>query len=336
MTILAAFMLANISVSFANTDEDFHYTVKKNDTIWGICKTYVDDSLCWKKLTAYNELKNPKYLPPNSIVRIPKRWLNTHPATALVIAVVGEVTVSRKGAQEQRELRVGDTLSQEDTVQSLNGRAMIEFADESRLLLKANSTIRMSTLQFYEPTQLVNTRVELIKGRVRAQVEKVTNARSRYEIETPAAVAAVRGTEFRVGSDLDSEGNSLMRTELLTGALLVSADLNAQKLTAGQGVMAIEGKGVSEPVTLLSPPVMIINGARSFKLPYDLKWNTLDKAVSYKITLVKNGEELWERSIETPKFSLQNLNSGKFEVLIRGVDKQGFEGKNRRVNLNLP
>lgn len=336
MAILGVFLFANLSASFANADEDFHYTVKKNDTIWGICEAYVDDSLCWKKLTAYNELKNPKYLPPRSIVRIPKSWLNTHPTTALVIAVEGEVTVSRKGLQEQSSLLVGDKLSQEDIVQSLNGRAMIEFADESRLLLKANSIIRMSTLQFYDPTQLVNTRVELIKGRVRAQVEKVTNARSRYEIETPAAVAAVRGTEFRVGSDLDSEGNSLMRTELLTGALLVSSDLNRQDLSAGEGVMAIEGKGVSEPIKLLSPPVMIINGARSFQRPYDLKWNNLDKAVSYKITLVQNGEELWEISTETPQFSLQNLNSGKFEVLIRGVDKQGFEGKNRRVNLNLP
>lgn len=333
---LSALLLLNMTFSFANLEEDLLYSVKKNDTIWGICKSYVNDPLCWKKLTAYNALENPKYLPPNSIIRIPKSWLNTHPSTALVIAVEGNVLVMRKGSKEAAELRVGDQLKQEDLVSALNGTAMIKFADESRLLLKSNSTIRMSTLQFYDPTQLVNTRVELLKGRVKAQVEKVTNANSRYEIETPAAVAAVRGTEFRVGSDVDANGKSLMRTELLTGALLVSSSSNAQSLNAGEAVMAVEGKGVSKPVKLLPRPVMKVNGARSFQLPYDLKWEPLNKAVSYKVTLTQNGQELFERSTTETKVSLQGVGSGKFEILVRGIDKQGFEGRNRRVNVNLP
>jgi hypothetical protein len=95
-------------------------------------------------------------------------------------------------------LEVGDLLNQEDVVKSQGGSAMIEFADNSRLLLKENSTIRMASLKLYEETQLVNTRVELLKGRVKAQVEKLSNKDSRYEISTPAAVAAVRGTEFKV------------------------------------------------------------------------------------------------------------------------------------------
>ena len=334
--IFTALLFLQINFSVANLDEDFLYSVKKNDTVWGICKSYVNDPLCWKKLTAYNALENPKYLPPKSIIRIPMSWLNSHPTTALVIAVEGKVLVMRQGAQQSTDLRVGDQLKQEDSVSALNGTAMIKFADESRLLLKSNSTIRMSTLQFYDPTQLVNTRVELLKGRVRAQVEKVTNADSRYEIETPAAVAAVRGTEFRVGSDVDAKGKALMRTELLTGALLVSSSSNAQGLSAGEAVMAVEGKGVSEPVKLLPPPGMIINGARSFQLPYKLKWQPLDKAVSYKVNLVQNGQELFERSTKETHISLQGLASGKFEILIRGIDKQGFEGRNRQVKINIP
>lgn len=336
---LCAVLLFNISTSFAypnGLDDDFLYTVKQKDTIWGICKSYVDDPLCWKKLIAYNELKSSKYLPPKTIIRIPKAWLNTHPTTALVIAVEGNVLVTRKGNTESTTLVVGNLLNQEDTVSALNGSAMIKFADESRLLLKANSIIRMSTLKFYDPTQLVNTRIELLKGRVRAEVEKVINANSRYEIETPAAVAAVRGTEFRVGNDLDAEGNALMRAELLTGALQVASDKNSQSLSAGEAVMAIEGKGVSEPVKLLPPPLMTINGARSFQLPYDLKWKNLDKAVSYKIALIRDGQELWEKTTNETKISLQGLDSGKFEILIRGVDKQGFEGRNRLVKVNLP
>ena len=147
--ILGALLLLNSIFSFAEIDStDLNYIVKKNDTVWGICKTYVSDPLCWKKLVEYNQLKNPKYLPPRSVIRIPKSWLIDHPTTALVIAVEGQVSVTHKGMTEKKILVVGDLLSQQDIVQALNGTAMIQFADQSRLLLKANSTIRMETMQF--------------------------------------------------------------------------------------------------------------------------------------------------------------------------------------------
>lgn len=339
--VFCAFLVINTTavvadLDLANSENNLRYVVKKHDTIWAICKTYVDDPLCWKKLVKYNDLANPKYLPPDSIISIPQQWLKTQPTTALVIAVEGEVSRTRNGEDKRYLLNVGDILNQQDTVQAVNGSAMIKFADQSRLLLKANSSIRMKTLQYNDITQLVSTRVELLKGRVKASVEKVTNDVSRYEIETPAAVAAVRGTEFRVASDLDENGQSLMRTELLTGALLVFSDNNAQALSAGEAVMALEGKGVAEPVKLLPRPEMIVTGARSFQLPYRVRWKPINKAQSYKITLLQAGNQLREESTQDTYFDVKNMASGNFELLIRGVDQQGFEGRNRLLKINLP
>jgi hypothetical protein len=334
---LCALLVFNTSFALAGSEsDDLSYTVKRNDTVWAICKTYVSDPLCWKKLVEYNQIKNPKLLPPKSIIRIPKVWLNNHPTTALVIAVEGQVSVARKGNQEQKNLVVGDLLRQEDVVQALNGTAMIKFADESRLLLKANSTIRMASLQFYDPGQLVNTRVELLKGRVKALVEKITNKNSRYEIATPAAIAAVRGTEFRVANEKNSNGNTVMRTELLTGALAVISDQNNKNIIPGQAVMAVEGEGVFEPVDLLSRPLLEINGARSFQLPYNLQWKAIEGAVSYKLILLSDSNQLWEKSTKDLQFTLQNLAPGRFELLIRGVDSQGFEGRDRRLKIHFP
>jgi hypothetical protein len=334
---LCALLLLNTSFTLAGSESvDLSYTVKKNDTVWAVCKTYVSDPMCWKKLVEYNQIKNPKYLPPKSIIRIPKAWLKNNSTTALVIAVEGQVNVAREGNQEQKSLVVGDLLSQEDVVQALNGTAMIKFADESRLLLKANSTIRMASLQFYDTSQLVNTRVELLKGRVKALVEKISNKSSRYEISTPAAVAAVRGTEFRVANEKDVNGNTVMRTELLTGALAIISDKNNKNIIPGQAVMAVEGKGVFEPVNLLSRPLLEINGPLSFQLPYDLQWKPLEGAVSYKVILITDSNQLWEESTKDPQFTLQNLDPGRFELLIRGVDSQGFEGRDRRLKINFP
>jgi hypothetical protein len=334
---MTVFLFFTSSLIFAqSTKDDLLYTVKKNDTVWGVCKTYVSDPLCWMKLVEYNQLKNPKYLPPNSIIRIPKAWLIDHPTTALVIAVEGEVNVLRQGAPKEEILKVGDQLSQQDVVKALNGTAMIKFADDSRLLLKANSIIRMASLQFYDPSQLVNTRVELLKGRVKAQVEKVTNKNSRYEISTPAAVAAVRGTEFRVAHVKAKEGHVVMRTELLTGDLLVSSGTNQQAITAGQAVMAIEGQGVMEPVRLLPRPLMTLNESKQLSLPLEIQWHAVIDAESYKVSLITDTNQVWEKETESPSFLLQDLNSGRYELLIRGVDSQGFEGRNRRLSINLP
>lgn len=335
---LGLFALFHVSFSFAveeSPGQELLYTVKKNDTVWGICKTYVSDPLCWQKLVQYNQLKNPKYLPPKSIIRIPKSWLIDHPTTALVIAVEGKVLVVRDSANSETVLAVGDLLNQQDVVKALDGSAMIKFADDSRLLLKSNSTIRMASLQFYDPSQLVNTRIELLKGRVKAQVKKISNQNSSYQISTPAAVAAVRGTEFRVGHAQEHDGAPVvMRTELLTGALDVSADTTQQSIIAGQAVMAIEGKGVFEPVTLLSRPLMALNKQQDFNLPFTFDWQNLPSAVSYKVTLMEKDVQIWEVETSKATILIDDIPFGEYQILIRGIDSQGFEGRNRQLNLN--
>lgn len=336
-TSIIALLYFSSQLSFSEPSEEFLYTVKKTDTVWGICKAYVHDPLCWKKLVVYNQLDNPKYLPPKSIIRIPKAWLIDHSTTALVIAVEGDVLVVHNETKLEERLNVGDKLSQQDIVKSMNGTAMIQFADDSRLLLKANSSIRMASLQFYDASQLVNTRVELLKGRVKAQVEKLTNKNSQYQISTPAAVAAVRGTEFRVARSESKLGNSVeMRTELLTGALEVASDLNKQNIVSGQGVLAIEGKGVGQPVRLLARPLMALNESQKIILPLNLKWKIIDKAASYKVTLMTLESQVWEKTTSEPEVMIEDIGSGRYKLLIRGIDEQGFEGRNRRLDLVIP
>jgi hypothetical protein len=319
-----------------SSEEDMLYIVKKKDTVWGICKTYVADPLCWMKLVEYNQLKNPKYLPPKSIIKIPRGWLIDHPTTALVIAVEGDVLLERKDSHKEEPLKIGDLLSQQDIVKSMNGTAMIKFADNSRLLLKENSIIRMDTLQFYDPTRLINTRVELLKGRVKSEVEKLSNQNSHYEILTPAAVAAVRGTEFRVSRSENPETQAVeMRTELLTGALEVGSDINQQQITSGQGVLATEGVGVSEPINLLPRPLMSLNESQSIALPLLLKWKKIERAQLYKVTLISKNAQVWEETTEKSEFLIEDINPGQYQLLIRGVDSQGFEGRDRRLNIEF-
>ncbi len=58
----------------------------------------------------------------------------------------------------------------------------------------------MDSLGSFDASGMVDTSVRLKKGRVENRVAP-QKPDSRYRIITPAAVAAVRGTEFRVGGD---------------------------------------------------------------------------------------------------------------------------------------
>ena len=329
-------LVASYSTAESLGVDDLQYSVKKNDTIWGICKNYVADPLCWKKLVKYNKLKNPKYLPPKSIIKIPRSWLIDQSATALVIAVEGDVSVSRDGSLKAKQLEIGILLNQEDVITSQDGTAMIKFADDSRLLLKTNSMIRMASLQFSNQTQIIDTRIELLRGRVKAQVEKLRSVNSHYEIMTPAAIVAVRGTEFRVSSVKNTITGAIeMRTELLSGALLVKSETNQQNIVAGQAVLAIEKEGVSETIELLPRPLMALNERKSITFPLLLDWKNLEKAVSYKVTLMKKEEQVWEKTIQESELLINDIDSGPHQLLIRGIDGQGFEGRNRYLNIEL-
>lgn len=337
LSTTATHLMAAPAIVNAESDEVLVYTVKKNDTVWGICKKYVSDPLCWKKLVEYNQLKNPKYLPPNSTLRIPRGWLIDQSTTALVIAVEGDVSVNRSGSIENEQLEIGNLLNQQDVITSQEGTAMIKFADDSRLLLKNNSIIKMANLEFSNSTQLIDTRIELLRGRVKAQVEKLRHEDSHYEIMTPAAIVAVRGTEFRVESAVNKKTGAVeMRTELLTGALSVISDNNQQDIVSGQAVLAIEKEGVSDSIDLLPRPLMTLNERQSMTFPLLLDWHNLEKAASYKVTLMRGEEQIWEKATEDSQLVIEDIDFGKFQLLIRGIDALGFEGQNRYLNIELP
>lgn len=335
-TLLVSILLVSSAFSLAeNAADDWRYEVKENDTIWDICKNYVADSQCWRRLVKYNQIKTPKYIPPGSIVRIPKAWLKESIAQALVISVEGDVIVSRDGADGEKRLTVGDKLNQEDTVTAKNGSAMIEFADQSRLLLKPNSAVRMKGLRYYQRGGIANTQIELLKGRVRASVEKLKGLESRFDISTPAAVAAVRGTEFRVGfTPSDNNQKAAMITELLEGKVNVANDIGKQQLLAGQAVRAVEGEAVAEPVRLLPRPRLDLKSQQEVSLPYQVQWYDIQGAEHYKVTLTRNGSIVWEMKTEVPEFQVDVGDDGVYELLISAVDRNGFEGKGRRLRIS--
>jgi hypothetical protein len=122
-----------------------------------------------------------------------------------VSSVSGDVQVLRSGSTESvkatngMELAVGDTITT-----GSNGSAKLTFFDGSVMEIKANSEILVNELS---TASTGSTSVSLMEqvGSTINRIGKLVDSSSKYEVETPAAVAVVRGTTFDLVVEEDGE-----------------------------------------------------------------------------------------------------------------------------------
>lgn len=313
---------------------DWIYTIRPKDSLWALCRTYSKEPDCWLKLVKYNELKNPKDIPPGTRIRIPQVWLKDTTATAEAIAVDGTVHKLEVQTQQRSLLQVGDVLSQNDEVSSQeDGSATLQFVDGSKLFLKSNSLIHLEALSYNDANRVSNTRVRLDRGRLRNLIEQQRNANSSYEVATPAAVAAVRGTDFRVAMTNDSP--PAMLTEVTEGLVSVANGQQEFLLEKGFAIRAVAGESMQPPVNMLKRPAVQQNEQTYLTFPHTFNWLPLEKAVAYRVSIFQGNRQIQETQVTTPSITLGDLDGGQYELLVRGIDAQGFEGRDRRFLLTI-
>lgn len=313
--------------------EEWVYTFRPGDTLWELCTKYVSAKNCWGKVAQRNKIENPRQIPPGSKLYLPIAWLKVLPGQAKAVSVEGEPIVIREG-KENSIIAKGDVFSMGDQLESRSGNFLLEFADGSQLLVKPGSELTFDTLTLYGESGMVDTRVRLNRGRVRAKVSPAKGSGSRYEISTPSAVAAVRGTEFRVVSVDGSDAS--MRAEVLEGNVQVGNDLGALQVAEGFAVKTQKGQSVEAPVKLLLPPELTVDVEEVVNtFPLELRWRELDAAAHYRIEVFSIEDEslrlLLDEETENSTFDIGLLEKGQYSVNIRGVDGNGFEGKDRVI-----
>lgn len=169
-----------------------------------------------------------------------QRWLE-------VLRVRGSVTYHN---QQKRPAQVGDRLQQP-------GEGIITGARSSSIL---NIDTAIGTINIAENTHLLlkslsvtpnDGRITLLtvtKGLARLRVRPFNNPESYIEIQTPAGVAGVRGTEFGVG--VDPSGKTNIAT--IDGTVEAIAQGQTVRVEKGFGSIIIPG----EPPT---PPLVFTN-----------------------------------------------------------------------------
>lgn len=113
-----------------------------------------------------------------------------------ISSVTGTVQVLKNGstnpvnATNGMELAVGDTITTGN-----NGSAKLTFFDGSVMEIKANSKIVVNELSTASTGSTAVSLNEVVGSTIN-RIGKLVDSASKYEVDTPAAVAVVRGTVF--------------------------------------------------------------------------------------------------------------------------------------------
>ncbi len=314
-------------------EEYWEYTFRPGDTIWSIAKQYTTTVDNWDEIQRINDIRQgpDRKIRPGTRIIIPISMLKQQPAPAVVIALSGDVSLLRANG-ETAKVKLGDKLYSGDRVVTANQQGLrLQFADKSELQVLADTEVVLDKLSHHKETGMVDTRVRLNSGGINTRVEK-QQPDSRYEIRTPAAITAVRGTAFRMSTD-----GQVSKTEVTGGVVVVSAGESEVTLQDGYGIVAVKGQPLPEPVKLLTAPEVSVTPVTG-QTGVTLSWSVLQSAKFYRYQLAsdENFDQLvLDSTTADNSLVLDQLQPGHYFLQIRGVDESELEGLNSVVDFEI-
>ncbi len=315
--------------------QDWIYTVVPGDNLWNFSEKHLDTVLRFDQLRKMNNIENPRRMPPGSKIRVPLKWVKSNPVPATLEAIRGKAQIFRAdGTVEDLGLKdltgspllihLGDRIKT-----SADTTIAIKFADSTILTLHSNSQIRFDHLSAHGTTGMVDSRLHLIDGRMDTRVTPAIGPGSRFEIHTPSAISAVRGTEYRAAVSEKDKASSI---EVLLGKVAVKGAEKQRLITAGFGTRVARGKQPIAPRELLKAPQLADIPERIRIIGWTLTWENLEKASGYRVEVSDQDNFntiLWQKKTKYAKVGLPDLLDGQYYVRVRGIDELGLEGKQK-------
>ncbi len=306
--------------------QDWVYTVQEGDNLWKIGKRNLKSMRYWRQLVNLNRIEDPFHLQPGSTIHIPLDWLNKGASAARLTAVSGEAIVIRNNSDARVKAAVGMFLWRNDSIQTASqSNVTLNFADGSEVLVQAEAEMVIGKLMRYGTTGMAETNLLLESGRTHNKVIPASGPGSRFEINTPSAIAAVRGTEYRIGSNPD--GSS--RTEVLAGAVRLDSSGETDRLEKGYGAVTFLDKKPLPQIKLLPPPDLSRQPKKIIRVPFPITIQPIPGARHYRLQIAADKSFrslLLDKTFPGTNLWGPDLGNGIYFLRINGIDENGLEG----------
>jgi hypothetical protein len=302
------------------------YRARSGDNLYTLAQRHLIRVNDFVKVQRINHIADPYRIPVGRSIKIPRQLLRYTRLVAKIVAYRGNVHVrSRNGL---RPASIGGTVHEGDLiVTSADAFVSLGLPDDSIISLPSQSQVTIKRLRKISLTGAVEKLFAVEQGRVRAVVTPIIRSEDDFRISTPVAVAAVRGTEFRVAYQ---PGNGRSATEVLEGKVDVAAggSPKIQQVAPGFGSIA-SAAGVGTPVPLLPAPSLLRPGRVQDEDRLSFQVGSLKDAKSYHVQIAQDAgfvDVVSETIANGTESSLSPIADGTWFVRLSAIDADGLEG----------
>lgn len=311
---------------------EWTYTLETNQTVQDIANQFLAKGISSSRILQHNNLTGSSALKSGDTVRIPLSWLQQQPDPARASSVSGQVMLLSGRDSSKRPLTPGTLIRVGDEIISHAGSTTIELADGSIIRLSPNSRLAFNRLTRYGKSGMVDTRLRLNNGELETQVEPFVEDGSRFEIETPSAVAAVRGTMFTLKTS--ATGTDLRVTE---GRVAFGPRGKTRVIPEGYSASVSTASASGIDIRRL-PPAPDINPipTQLTQLPRAISWKPIG-ASRYRINVFEADTGRWLQSatLEDTEYQLDLLDNGQYQVQLAALDSRGIAGMPGSVDFEV-
>ncbi|MDJ0806815.1 MAG: FecR domain-containing protein [Gammaproteobacteria bacterium] len=312
------------------------YIVTEHDTLWNLSEKYFPNVHYWKKFKKLNSISHPKRIKPGTRLRVPLAWLSEQAVPAKIVAARGDVELISAKSSMNRDSLVGIAVHLGDRLQTgPSASAAVEFADGTIITLHPQTTMLFDHLSAYSDTGMVDSRLRLSNGRVEIRAKPAAGPGSRFEIHTPSAVSAVRGTEYRAATQ---DNGITSWIEVLEGAVAATGGDTTTLVPAEFGTRVVLGEPPVPPRPLLRAPRLNPIPEKIRRSNWPLTWQSLKGATHYQIEVSTEADFSlidWESRSENTRTPLPDLADGQYFMRVRGIDELGIAGLNQVLAVEI-
>ncbi|PZU50586.1 MAG: hypothetical protein DI568_02165 [Sphingomonas sp.] len=308
------------------TDEIIVYKTAAGETLKSIAAKWFVNADDWRRAMALNKLKDPEALPAGTALQLRSSWLKTNPIHAELAAFRGDVRVVRKSGAlpvvKGMELVEGDLLET-----GPNGFATLALPDKSQVSLPSSSRIRLARLRQVPMSDSIDRRFTLEQGRSEARVTPMANPASRFLITTPVAVAAVRGTQFKV---------SYTPAEFKAATVVTEGKVSVSRVGGIEDVLVRAGfgnltssSGATKAIALLPAPKVDTPERVQDAQAVTFRVKPVPGAVRYLVEIATDAgfvDRVGSVEIDGTEAEFKDVPNGDYHVRAFAVDALGLEG----------
>ncbi len=325
MTLILAAASASNAAKPAIDTRILQYSVRKNDSLDNLARRFFVSLTAINRVVATNHMGRPRKLRENETLLIPYDVLRWTAVNGQVMSFRGGVKVGNQIATVGKQIDEGAQIET-----AANSFVAVGFPDGSISTLPSNSRVRAVSLRRYLVNGEVDRRFVVEKGGSEWRVTPLQSKGDRFEVRTPVATTAVRGTEFRVTY---SEQGSLSGTGVVKGEVGFGTPSAEQSvpLPIGFGAVTDPG-GTIDKRKLLAAPELAPGYAKQRAATVSFSAQPVEGAQAYLFEIANDSallDTLTTIQSDTAVGTLAELADGQYFLRVSAVDGVRLQGISR-------